>query len=171
MRDAADDAEATIAAMVAADLDEVLEIERHAFHSPWSRQLLVEELERDWARLEVVRSSDGHGAGRIVAYINYWLVRDEVHLLNLAVHPDARRRGHGDRLMAHLVEFARAQACRYVTLEVRRSNLAAITLYRNHGFESVGVRPRYYSDDQEDAVVMLLELADGDGDGDGQPAR
>jgi ribosomal-protein-alanine N-acetyltransferase len=142
--------------MTAAELDEVLEIERHAFRSPWSRQLLAEELERAWARVDVLRRSELDRT--IVAYINYWLVRDEVHLLNVAVHPDARRHGHGRALMRHLVDFARTNRCRYVTLEVRRSNLAAIELYRAVGFQAVGVRPRYYVDDDEDAIVMVLEL-------------
>jgi ribosomal-protein-alanine N-acetyltransferase len=149
-----------IASMVADDLEAVLEIERHAFRSPWSRQLLVEELARSWARLEVARAG-----GAIVGYVNYWLVRDEVHLLNLAVHPDARRHGHGRALLDHLLGFARAQRCRIVTLEVRRSNLAAIELYRAAGFVAVGVRPRYYVDDQEDAIVMVLELPEPAPDG------
>jgi ribosomal-protein-alanine N-acetyltransferase len=142
-----------IARMVADDLEPVLEIEQHAFRSPWSRRLLLEELEREWAHLEVLRTD-----GRIAAYINYWLVRDEVHLLNLAVHPSHRRRGLGRALLHHLVDFARRNQCRYLTLEVRRSNLPAIALYREVGFRPVGVRPRYYADDDEDAVVMLMEL-------------
>lgn len=142
--------------LTAAELDEVLEIERQAFRSPWSRQLLGEELEREWARIDVRRRSADDRT--IVAYINYWLVRDEVHLLNVAVHPRERRHGHGRALMDHLIDFARAHRCRYVTLEVRRSNLAAIELYRAVGFQAVGVRPRYYVDDDEDAVVMVLEL-------------
>jgi [ribosomal protein S18]-alanine N-acetyltransferase len=147
-----------IAPMQLGDLDEVLEIERHAFRSPWSRQLLLEELDREWAHVDVLRSrADG---GQVAAYLNYWLVRDEVHLLNIAVHPRVRRRGYGRALMDHLLEFARRHRCRYLTLEVRRSNLAAIELYRAVGFEAVGVRPRYYVDDQEDAVVMVLELAE-----------
>lgn len=145
-----------IAPMRADDLEEVLEIEQHAFRSPWSRQILLEELAREWAHVDVLRLR-GERGGAVVAYINYWLVRDEVHLLNLAVHPEVRRRGLGRALMDHLVAFADRHRCRYATLEVRRSNLAAIELYRAVGFKPVGVRPRYYADDDEDAVVMLLE--------------
>jgi ribosomal-protein-alanine N-acetyltransferase len=76
----------------------------------------------------------------------------------VATHADARRRGHAARLVSHVVDFARRHTCRYVALEVRRSNDAAIRLYRAHGFRPVGVRPRYYSDDGEDAIVMLLEM-------------
>lgn len=153
---------AEIAPMRREDLEEVLAIEQHAFRSSWPRQIFLEELAREWAYLDVLRERDGGGPGRIVAYCNYWLVRDEVHLLNIATHPDHRRRGHGRQLMTHMVEFARRHRCRYITLEVRRSNGAAIDLYQQFAFQPVGVRPRYYADDQEDAVVMLLELPPGD---------
>jgi [ribosomal protein S18]-alanine N-acetyltransferase len=142
-----------IGPMRPADLDEVMEIERLAFRNPWSRQIFIEELERSWAHLEVVR--DGP---RVAAFCNYWLVRDEVHLLNIAVHPDARHHGHAARLMAHIIEFGRRHRCRYVTLEVRRSNRGAVKLYRSFGFRPVGIRAHYYVEDGEDAIVMLLDL-------------
>jgi ribosomal-protein-alanine N-acetyltransferase len=144
-----------ITAMTDADLDDVMEIERLAFKSPWSRQVFVEELQREWARLDVLRDRE---RGPVRAFTNYWLVRDEVHLLNLSVHPDARRKGYGAALLEHVIEFARRHRCRYITLEVRKSNLGAIHLYEQHGFRRVGVRPNYYQEDQEDAIVMLLEL-------------
>jgi [ribosomal protein S18]-alanine N-acetyltransferase len=136
------------------DIDEVMEIERLSFKAPWTRQVFLEELQRDWAHLDVVRER----GGAVVAFLNHWLVRDEVHILNLAAHPDYRRQGHGERLMRHVVEFARAHRCRVITLEVRRSNHAAIHLYRRFGFRAVGVRPNYYAEDGEDAIVMLLDL-------------
>jgi ribosomal-protein-alanine N-acetyltransferase len=137
------------------DLDEIMEIERLSFKAPWTRQVFLEELQRDWAHLDVVRE---RGSG-VIAFINHWLVRDEVHILNLATHPDARRHQHGERLMRHAIEFARAHRCRVITLEVRRSNHGAIHLYRRFGFRPVGVRPNYYVEDGEDAIVMLLDLA------------
>ncbi|HTE49369.1 MAG TPA: ribosomal protein S18-alanine N-acetyltransferase [Kofleriaceae bacterium] len=140
------------------DLEEVLEIERHAFHSPWSSQIFLEELEREWAYLEVLRERQKDARSVVVAYCNYWLVRDEVHLLNIATHPDRRRNGHARALMTHVVDFAARHRCRYVTLEVRRSNRGAIDLYGQFQFQAVGIRPKYYVEDQEDAVVMLLEL-------------
>lgn len=143
------------------DLDDVMEIERHSFRAPWSRQVFLEELDRDWAHVDVVKErSPTGGAGRVVAFCNYWLVRDEVHILNIATHPDERRKGHASRLLAHVIEFARRHRCRYVTLEVRRSNHGAIKLYRSFGFRPVGIRPNYYVEDNEDAIVMLLELPD-----------
>jgi ribosomal-protein-alanine N-acetyltransferase len=136
------------------DLDAVMEIEKASFRSPWSGQVFLEEMSRDWAHVDVVRDQDR----RAVAFGNYWLVADEVHLLNIATHAEHRRQGHASRLLAHVIEFGRGRGCRVVTLEVRRSNAAAIRLYRRFGFRAVGVRPNYYAEDQEDAVVMLLDL-------------
>lgn len=139
------------------DLDEVMEIERLSFRAPWSRQVFIEELDRDWAHIDVVKERRPAGL-KVTAFCNYWLVRDEVHILNIATHPDERRKGHAERLLQHVVEFARRHACRYITLEVRRSNQGAIKLYRSFGFRPVGIRPNYYVEDNEDAIVMLLEL-------------
>jgi len=144
--------------MQLSDLEDVLIIEGHAFRSPWSRQIFSEELEREWAHLDVVRARQADGRLRLVGYCNYWLVRDEIHLLNVAVHPDHRRQGHGHRLMAHMIDFGRRHQCRCVTLEVRKSNHAAIEMYQRLGFDAVGLRPNYYAEDREDAVVMLLTL-------------
>ena len=140
------------------DLDQVMEIEHAAFKAPWSRQVFAEELERDWAYVDVVCARDEGGRSRVAAFCNYWLVRDEVHVLNVATHPRHRRHGHGRRLMRHVLDFARRHHCRYITLEVRRSNDPAIELYRSFGFKPVGIRPNYYVEDNEDAIVMLLEF-------------
>jgi ribosomal-protein-alanine N-acetyltransferase len=147
--------EFTIAPMAGGDLDAVMEIERLSFRSPWSRQVFLEELTREWAHLDVVREE---AADRAVAFANYWLVADELHVLNIATHPQHRRVGHATRLLAHMIETARTHPCRCVTLEVRRSNAVAQRLYRRFAFRAVGVRPNYYAEDQEDAIVMLLEL-------------
>jgi ribosomal-protein-alanine N-acetyltransferase len=145
--------ELSIAPMRPADLDEVDAIERHSFKAPWPAQVFLDELSRDWARVDVAREG-----ARIVGFCNYWLVKDEVHLLAIATHPDRRRAGVGRRLMDHLLALARARDSRLVTLEVRRSNRPAITMYEQLGFVGVGVRRAYYAEDSEDAVVMTLEL-------------
>jgi len=135
------------------DLDEVDAIERHSFKSPWPARVFIEELERAWARVDVARE-----AHRVVGFCNYWLVKDEVHLLAIATHPDHRRSGVAARLLDHLLALARAEGCVLVTLEVRRSNRPAIALYERFGFVGVGVRRGYYAEDGEDALVMTLEL-------------
>ena len=146
-----------IVPMKAADLDDIMDIERVSFRAPWSRQVFVEELDRDWAHVDVLKERRADGG--VLAFVNYWLVRDEVHVLNVASHPEARRQGHAARLLEHVIAFANRNRCRYVTLEVRRSNSGAIRLYRKYGFRPVGVRPNYYVEDNEDAIVMLLELS------------
>ena len=138
-----------------ADVDAVMAIEKSSFRSPMTPQLLLEEMGREWAHIDVVRD---RAKWAVVAFSNYWIVADEVHLLNLATHPEERRAGHASRLLAHIIETGRVRKCRFVTLEVRRSNAAAVRLYRRFGFRAVGVRPNYYAEDQEDAIVMLLDL-------------
>lgn len=143
-----------IVAATADDLDAIDEISRHSFRTPWPRQTFADELTRDHARLELARR------GRdVLGYLNYWLVADEVHLLAIATHPDARRAGIGTVLMAHLVGVARDRQARLVTLEVRAGNQAARALYARFGFSAIATRRSYYGDDGEDAVVMTLELA------------
>ena len=137
------------------DVDAVMAIEKASFKSPMTAQLLLEEMGREWARIDVVRDRVRRS---VVAFSNYWIVADEVHLLNLASDPEARREGHASRLLAHIIDEGRTRSCRFVTLEVRRSNAAASRLYRRFGFRAVGVRPNYYAEDQEDAIVMLLDL-------------
>jgi ribosomal-protein-alanine N-acetyltransferase len=145
----------SIEPMRATDLDAVMEIERLSFKAPWSRQVFLEELAREFAHVDVVRDTS---TGGVVGFGNYWLVADEVHVLNVATHPQARRSGHASRMLAHMIDFGRRELCRVVTLEARRSNTAALRLYRRFAFRAVGVRPNYYAEDQEDAIVMLLEL-------------
>ncbi|HMF42135.1 MAG TPA: ribosomal protein S18-alanine N-acetyltransferase [Polyangia bacterium] len=137
------------------DLDAVMEIEGASFRSPMPARMVLEEMGREWAHIDVVRDRLRRN---VTAFSNYWVVADEVHLLNLATHPEARRAGHASRLLAHIIEVGRSRKCRFVTLEVRRSNAAAVRLYRRFGFRAVGVRPNYYAEDQEDAIVMLLDL-------------
>lgn len=137
------------------DLDAVCAIANASFDTPWSRQTFADELGRSWAHLRVLRESP---RGPIVAFVAYWRVRDEVHVLNLATHPVARRCGYARLLMEDTLALARAHQVRYVTLEVRARNRAARTLYESLGFDAIGVRPRYYSDTDEDAVVMMLQL-------------
>lgn len=145
-----------IASSTEADLEAVMAIERLSFTTPWERQAFSDELARPWARLEVLRLV---ATGGVVAFCNYWLVADELHILNVAVHPDERRRGHAARLLEHILSEAGRNKTRVVMLEVRLSNHAARALYRKFGFREVGTRPRYYADNGEDALLMDRELS------------
>lgn len=137
------------------DLDQVLEIERTSYPYPWSKAIFERELGYDWAHL-IGRLEEGTQA--LVGYVNYWLVYDEVHVLNVAVHAQARRHGHGAALLDHVIAFGQMHRCATVTLEVRRTNLGAQALYGRFGFKQIGIRPRYYTEDGEDALVMVLAL-------------
>jgi len=114
---------------------------------------LEDELGRPWSRLWVAREDEQ----TVVAFVVSWHVADELHVLNVATREDRRRRGIARALMAGVVEYVRQQRIRHVLLEVRRSNHAAIALYRKLGFFAMGIRARYYGDD-EDAVEMVLML-------------
>ena len=94
---------------------------------------------------------------RIVAFAGIWLMLDEAHVTTFAVHPDFRRRSIGERLLLAMLDVAIANGAREATLEVRLSNVAARKLYEKYGFRPVGLRPRYYSDDNEDALIMTTE--------------
>ena len=92
------------------------------------------------------------------AFANYWHIGDELQLMNVATLPELQRRGHGSALIGDLLQHARERHVKLVTLEVRRSNDPARSLYASFGFREIGVRQRYYSDNAEDAIVMQLAL-------------
>jgi len=140
--------------MVPADLDEVMAIERTSFRHPWSSNFFLEELQVACARSIVAQVND-----KIVGYVLFWLLPEEIDIHNIAVHTGFRRQRIGQTLLQQVIEQARSRNSARVTLEVRVSNIAAQKLYDSVGFVSQGLRKGYYSDDGEDAVVMVLELA------------
>lgn len=138
------------------DLDEVLAIERVSFTMPWSRGAFLYEMQQNRvARCWVARDEDGHVAG----YLCLWEVADEVHITNVAVRPNARRRGIARTLLSSVIDNARARVFKVVVLEVRPSNHHALTLYESFGFRVVGRRHGYYYDTGEDALVMEIDLS------------
>jgi len=142
-----------------ADLDAILEIERHSFARPWPRDTFAAELTREVARLDIARTT------AVVGFCNYWIVADpqagggEVQIQAIATHPDHRRAGVGAALLAHALAEGRAAHCGLATLDVRRGNTPAIAMYERAGFRTVHVRRQYYQDNGEDALVMLTELS------------
>jgi ribosomal-protein-alanine N-acetyltransferase len=129
------------------DLSQVISVERRAFTSPWSLSMFVLELTKpSGINLAAVEDSEIRGYAICARY-------DEAyHLMTLAVDPDHQRRGIASALLDAVIERAGAEA--NYTLEVRVSNLGAIALYERYGFRGVGTRPRYYSDNGEDAIIM-----------------
>ena len=116
---------------------------------------LREELTRTWGRVRVLRE---HADSPILGYVQFWHVTDEIHLLNVAVASEQRRRGLGRLLVNEVIAYARQHSAGRVLLEVRVSNSAAIALYQALGFEEFNRRKRYY-DDGEDAIEMMLTLS------------
>ncbi|MBI5116539.1 ribosomal protein S18-alanine N-acetyltransferase [Candidatus Poribacteria bacterium] len=130
-------------------LETVLEIERQSFKTPWSKFAFIHEMRFERSVFKVAKVGD-----HVVGYGGFWHVLDEAHISNIAVHPDHRRKGIGRRLLSHLLEEAVARGALKATLEVRRSNIAAQKLYESFGFKIVTVRKYYYSDENEDALIM-----------------
>jgi ribosomal-protein-alanine N-acetyltransferase len=142
-----------IEAMRIEDLPAVQAIEQASFTTPWPPHAYRSELETNrLARYLVVRAGD-----EVVGYGGLWLMVDEAHITTFAIHPAWRRRRLGERLLLAMLDIAREQHAREATLEVRLSNLAARRLYEKYGFRPVGLRPNYYSDDREDALIMTTE--------------
>jgi [ribosomal protein S18]-alanine N-acetyltransferase len=143
----------TIAAMRLVDLETVQAIERASFSSPWPPNAYRSELETNRLANYLVARADGE----IVGYGGMWLMVDEAHITTFAVHPAWRRQRIGERLLLAFLDLAMARQAHEATLEVRLSNLPARRLYEKYGFRPVGLRPRYYSDDNEDALIMTTE--------------
>jgi len=146
------------------DLSRIHEIERLAFAHPWSLDSFRRELALPFSRLMVADAADAEaGEGPPLAgFLCRWLVAEECHILNVAVHPTMRRMGIGGELMAEAIAESKAKNIELITLEVRRSNLAARTLYRNLDFEERRLRRNYYGLG-EDAIVMELTLKSATG--------
>ena len=139
------------------DLHGIVEIERLAFDNPWSLDAFVRELSLPFSRL-IVATKSANDDERLAGFLCRWLVADECHILNVAVHPRVRRKGIANQLIADTLAEARTKNAQVVTLEVRRSNLAARSLYRKLKFEERRLRRNYYGPG-EDAIVMELKLA------------
>ena len=142
--------------MTRADIPAVHEIERLSFRTPWPAYAFEHELEGNrLARYIVARAGP-----TIVGFAGVWLMVDEAHITTFGVHPDWRRQGIGRRLLLGVVDVALEMRAVRLTLEVRVSNDNAQRLYRAFGFEVVGRRRAYYTDDGEDALVMTTDDLD-----------
>jgi ribosomal-protein-alanine N-acetyltransferase len=142
-------------AVVERDLDAIADIARVSFDHPWTRAMFAQELAtQPLSRSYVFRTADGAIAG----FCTSWLIVDELHINSIAVRPDFRGQGIGRRLLAFVLEEARARGARRAMLEVRASNTAAIALYSSFGFTTEAVRKGYYPDPPEDAFVLTRNL-------------
>lgn len=139
-----------IESMTAQDVEEVWEIEKRCFPLPWSRESFILEIEKNQCARYFVAKQDG----KVVGYGGMWLVLDEAHITNVAIHPEFRRRGIGEAIMRALMKKAASMNIEGMTLEVRASNYVAQSLYKKLGFQEGGIRKGYYSDNHEDALIM-----------------
>ena len=135
------------------DLPAVQQIELRSFPTPWSSRAFLAELTENLYAHYIVAVSEE----RPVGYAGMWIVLDEAHITNIAVEPRLRGRRVGERLLRELILLAAELGAQRMTLEVRRSNLVAQSLYRKLGFVNRGLRKGYYTDTHEDAIIMWLE--------------
>jgi ribosomal-protein-alanine N-acetyltransferase len=136
------------------DIDQVMNVEMQSFTLPWTREAFYNELHHNqYARYLVLE--DG---GKIAGYCGAWIVVDEAHITNIAVLPEYRGKKLGEALLMKMIELARSMGAIRMTLEVRVSNTVAQSLYKKFGFQIGGIRKNYYTDNQEDAYVMWVNL-------------
>lgn len=145
-----EDDKITIRLMTMDDIDDIMEIEMLSFNIPWSRDSFVLELTSNkFAKYIIARVGN-----KVVGYAGMWKILDEGHITNIAVHPEYRQRKIGTGLVEVLLSLAQEFEILKLTLEVRKSNTAAQILYKKFGFETLGVRKKYYADNHEDALIM-----------------
>ena len=142
--------------MEAADLPSVMEIEAVSFPNPWHESTFRGEIQHRPISFPLVVE---HGAlNSVIGYIVFWVIGEEAQINNIAVHPDFRRLGVGERVLRQVIAQLRSSGVSMVTLEVRPSNTGAQTLYRKLGFRMIGLRKGYYTNPPEDAFVLALHL-------------
>jgi ribosomal-protein-alanine N-acetyltransferase len=140
-----------------ADIDAIVELEAESFTNPWPRETLVWELRNsDVTQVYVLRDDEG----KTVAFCVCWVIFDELHINTLAVAPAARRTGLATFLLRQVMAEAARAGARKATLEVRASNTAALGLYSGLGFHVAAQRPRYYTQPEEDALILWRESLD-----------
>jgi ribosomal-protein-alanine N-acetyltransferase len=135
-------------------LDQVLEIERVSFPTPWSKQSFLSELHDNSMAYYIVCMLDE----KVIGYGGMWIILDEAHITNVAVHPEHRGKRIGQGIIFYLISKALSLGVCRMTLEVRPSNLSAIKLYQRMGFQAAGRRKGYYTDTKEDAIIMWKTL-------------
>ncbi len=137
----------------------VMAIEGASFPSPWSLRVFRDEINNPVSHLRALILNEELGG-----YICYWMFGGEIHLMNIAIHPEKRGRGLGHYLLSKMIEEGISEGFETVWLEVRPSNVRATSMYRNAGFKEIARRPLYYKDTNEDGIVMSLSLVGKDMD-------
>ena len=154
--------ERSIVQMTAASLEEVLRIEHESFDNPWPAEAFLAELTQPWSYFKLIGVPYHRAAMEVDGFVICWMLPGDLHVLNLAIARHRRRQGLGQRLMFHCLDVFADRGGGLVNLEVRESNRAAQELYRSMGFSTVGRRRQYYRRSNEDAILMLREVAAGE---------
>ncbi|WP_214484450.1 ribosomal protein S18-alanine N-acetyltransferase [Bacillus sp. SM2101] len=136
------------------DIDNVLKVEETSFATPWSKDIFLSEINNNKYAHYIVAEENG----LVIGYCGAWLIIDEAHITNVALLPEYRGRKLGEAMLKQLVDFAKALGAKTMTLEVRVSNIIAQSLYRKLGFNDGGIRKNYYTDNQEDALIMWVNI-------------
>ena len=147
----------TIRRMEVEDVPEVYALDVLSFNLPWTQRSFLYEVKENANSRNWVVDGFMSGRKRLIAMLVMWLILDEVHIATLAVHPEFRRQGIARRLLHEALHASYNEGACHALLEVRAGNVAALGMYRELGFEVVGRRPRYYHDNNEDALLMTLE--------------
>ncbi|MEW6585198.1 MAG: ribosomal protein S18-alanine N-acetyltransferase [Nitrospirota bacterium] len=145
--------DAVIREMREEDIPEILDIEHISFSEPWSEAAFLGEILKSYALNRILLIGD-----RLVGYVCVNYLFDEAHILNLAVHPDFRRRGLATGMMNHILSELKKRGCKYIYLEVRVSNTTARAFYERFDFRVAGARKKYYVNPVEDAVLMMRRM-------------
>ncbi len=133
------------------DVDDVLNISSLSLKESWTKDSFLKELTNPLAKYFLIKEDN-----KILGFAGVWIILDEGHITNIAIHPTYRNKGMGTILLKSLIEKCKSYNCNSLTLEVRESNAVALNLYTKLGFKSVGKRKNYYSDNNEDAIIMWL---------------
>jgi len=139
--------------MIFKDLDEIMEIEKRSFFTPWTKTMFLESLSSEIYKNFVIEEQN-----EVIGYIMLYYIQDEGHITNFAINPLFRKKGYATKLLSYVIDYFKKKSIVEFFLEVRESNKVAINLYRKFGFEIIGRRKRYYSDTNEDAFIMHLDL-------------
>ena len=146
--------EIKIRRMTKDDVDAVIAIEADAYgRHHWSKDSFLSEISNDLARYFCILYKDN----KLIAYAGCWIILEEAHITNIAVSPEFRRKHIGEALLKAIIDECYKEMVKFITLEVRVSNVAAIGLYEKYGFKSLGTRKGYYQDNNEDALIMWTE--------------
>ena len=133
------------------DIQGIFEISNLSFKLPWSMESIKSEIDNPLAKYIVAKDMESN---KVLGFIGIWIILDEGDITNIAVHPEFRNLGIGEKLLSSMIELCDSLNCNIINLEVRSSNLPAISLYKKLNFLEVGLRKGYYEDNKEDAILM-----------------